>query len=102
MGLSSLNSRCFCPCTSDYAYICVSVNFVCLRVPLRLCLACLSGCVPVRCIRRLVYPYVVSMYVGVLYAQVFHNCAPGVWGGMWIQCIIPLCLYVSRVRCVGI
>lgn len=86
---------------SGCAYGCVSVNFVGLRVPLRLCLACLYECVPVLCTSILVYPYVVSMCVGVLYVQVFPQLCTW-WVGRYVDSMyIPLC-YVLHVCCVGI
>ena len=60
--IGPLNSRYLCPLhMSDWTYICVSVNFVCLCVPPRLCLACLYECVPTPCTD----PYVVFVYVHV-------------------------------------
>lgn len=97
VGVRSLNSRCFGPCTRVCVYLCV-------------CELCVSACAPETVpgmslwvcsslFYVLVYPHVVSMYVGVLYVQVFPQLCTW-WVGRYVDSMyIPLRLCILCVPC---
>lgn len=94
-GYGFMNSRCLCPLyMSDCVHICVSVNFVCLCVPLSLCAWYVSKGV-----------FLFYLYIHVLCLCVMCPGVPTtvhlVGGEGWKFCVYP-CVCVSRVCCVAL